>query len=707
MRHERNKIQMCKSYRLLEVVTLTKVVLAGFCLLLLAVLPLQAAGLLKPVGTADADHVFMKSHHVTVTINNGFARTEVEQVFGNEGETDLKAIYSFPVPKQASLAEVSLWINSNEVIGEVLEKKKARQIHEDQAQKGNDTALAVKDEYKTFEITVYPVRSKADTRVRLVYYQPMEIDSNIGRYVYPLAEGGVDEDRIAFWSVDDKVRESFKFDLELKSAFPVKEVRMPGFMNKAVIEKVPFSDQEELPAGDVYRASLNCPEGDALTRDIVVYYRLDENVPARVELIPYRGDPASEGTFMVVVTPAADLKRIAEGVNWTFVLDVSGSMSGGKIAALTDGVSKVIGKMSVNDRFRIITFNNRASDFTGGYVTATPANVQSLLNQVKAIQAGGCTNLFEGLEMAYHGLEEERTTAIILVTDGEANEGPTTHLEFLNLLKTYDIRLFTFVIGNSANQPLLNRLAMDSGGTAMNISTSDDIVGRIIQAKAKLLYENMHDVELKFHGEKVTGLTPTKIGNLYQGQQLVMFGRYNGTGDVKVELKAKISGQERSWICRADLPRQDTDNPELERLWALSAIDDVMRDIRENGETDRRRDQVVALGEEYSLVTDYTSMLVVSEVAMEEHQVQRRNATRVAIERQARQQRKTKPVKSYRVDKRYTPPTNDSSSAGSGSSQDTSTWGGRSSPGINFGTGPVGPAFIMLAMWLKRKKRHQ
>jgi hypothetical protein len=92
---------------------------------------------------------------------------------------------------------------------------------------------------------------------------------------------------------------------------------------------------------------------------------------------------------------------------------------------------------------------------------------------------------------------------------------------------------------------------------------------------------------------------------------------------------------------------------------------------------------------------------------MEEHQVQRRNATRVAIERQARQQRKTKPVKSYRVDKRYTPPTNDSSSAGSGSSQDTSTWGGRSSPGINFGTGPVGPAFIMLAMWLKRKKRHQ
>ena len=42
---------------------------------------------------------------------------------------------------------------------------------------------------------------------------------------------------------------------------------------------------------------------------------------------------------MVVVTPAASLKRIAEGTDWTFVLDISGSMAGRKIATLGDGVS--------------------------------------------------------------------------------------------------------------------------------------------------------------------------------------------------------------------------------------------------------------------------------------------------------------------------------------------------------------------------------
>jgi Ca-activated chloride channel family protein len=183
----------------------------------------EGAGLLKPTD-GNASDVFIKSHHVNVIINNGFARTEVDQVFGNKSDVDLEAVYTFPLPKQASLSEVSLWIDGQEVVGEVLEKKKARQVYEDQVSKGNDTAIAEKNDYMTFDVAVYPVRAGGETRIRLVYYQPLEIDSNIGRYLYPLAEGGVDDERIAFWAVDDVVHEAFSFDLTLKSAFPVQDV---------------------------------------------------------------------------------------------------------------------------------------------------------------------------------------------------------------------------------------------------------------------------------------------------------------------------------------------------------------------------------------------------------------------------------------------------------------------------------------------------
>ena len=118
------------------------------------------------------------------------------------------------------------------------------------------------------------------------------IDLNIGRYLYPLKEGNTDDDRIPFWSVDDQVDGPFRFELVLKSAFPIKDVRVPGFETTAHIEKITAGTEEEgaeeeaTGEGSVYRVTIENVEGSALNRDVVVYYRLDDTAPARVELIP-------------------------------------------------------------------------------------------------------------------------------------------------------------------------------------------------------------------------------------------------------------------------------------------------------------------------------------------------------------------------------------------------------------------------------------
>ena len=82
----------------------------------------QGAGLLKPKG-GEENGLAIQSHQVEVTINNGFAQVQVDQIFHNRTARDMEAIYSFPLPKQASLSELSLWIDGNEVLGEVVEKE--------------------------------------------------------------------------------------------------------------------------------------------------------------------------------------------------------------------------------------------------------------------------------------------------------------------------------------------------------------------------------------------------------------------------------------------------------------------------------------------------------------------------------------------------------------------------------------------------------
>ena len=165
----------------------------------------HAAGILTPIGSTHQP-TQIRDHHVNVVINNGFAMTEVHQTFYNPNSQDLEAIYSFTLPKSASLSEVTIYIGEREINGEVLEKQKAQQIYEDEKSCGNEAGLAEKNEFYTFDFKVHPVAANDETKIRFLYYQPLGIDTGVGRYLYPLEDGGTDDAAMSFWTTNDRGR---------------------------------------------------------------------------------------------------------------------------------------------------------------------------------------------------------------------------------------------------------------------------------------------------------------------------------------------------------------------------------------------------------------------------------------------------------------------------------------------------------------------
>ncbi len=139
--------------------------------------------------------------------------------------------------------------------------------------------------------------------------------------------------------------------------------------------------------------------------------------------------------------------------------------------------------------------------------------------------------------------------------------------------------LFTAVMGNGANRPLLNAMTEISNGFAVSVSNSDDISGKIREFTSKVTHQAMHDVELDISGIKTADMTPDKITSLYRGEQLVVFGHYWGSGEANVELKTKVSGENKSYKTRFAFPAfnsgKETSNPEIERLWAYAKIQDL------------------------------------------------------------------------------------------------------------------------------------
>ena len=599
----------------------------------------HAAGILTPTGSRHKP-VQIRDHHVNVVINNGFATTEVHQTFYNPNAENLEAVYSFPLPKSASLSEVTITAGEREIHGEVLEKQKARQIYQDEKSRGNDSGLAEKNDFYTFEFKVFPVPARDETKIRFLYYQPLKIENGIGRYLYPLEDGGTDEAGMSFWTTNARVENAFTMNLELKSAHPVQDVRAPGFEAAAQID--------QLTEGHI---KLDMQLSDiTLNRDFIFYYRLQNDLPGRIEVLPFRADSSEAGTFMMVITPGVDLKPLANGADYCFVLDVSGSMQS-KLHTLKQGVMKSIEKLEAGDRYRFVAFSSQARELTGDWMPATADSRAKVQEMLTALSANGSTNLYDGLSLAMKRLDDDRATNIVLVTDAVTNTGVVDPQKFHQLLQKYDVRVFGFLLGNSANWPLMQTIADTSGGFYDTISNADDIMGKILMAGDKINYEALLDAKVKISGVKVFDLTDDSFRKVYRGEQLVIFGKYQQGGDARVTLEANLTGEDKTYVSDFKFPDLDTDNPELERLWALATIEKLDAHARIGrmpaGESETA---IKDLGLNYQIVTDHTSMVVLSDSAFAERGIERLNRHRIAREQQARATRMQQPVKSHRVD---------------------------------------------------------
>ncbi len=440
----------------LGLVLLTTTLFAGFT---------QAAGLLTP-SDGSLPALEIRDHQVDVLIEDGYAITTIEQVFVNPHDRDLEAQYSFPLPAHGTVVELTVWIDGQPVTGEVLERSRARQLYQEEKAAGRDAGITEKDSHKTFETRISPVRARQDTRVRIVYLQPAEVDTGVGRYVYPLEEGGVDETKLAFWTAREQVTGKFSFDLRIKSAWPIEAVRLPN-QPQAIIQSQTDGEwtvhlgNHAPAAGDTSAQDIQeTPQVNSriqpaastavftLDQDLVIYWRHQDGLPGGVDLIAHKPADSHRGTFMMVITPGEDLKPIEEGKDWVFVVDVSGSMRN-KYATLVDGVQRALQKMRPEDRFRMVLFNTRSWELTAGFVNATPETVSHYSQALLAVAPGNSTNLYAGLDQGLKSLDADRTSALVLITDGVANVGETRQRQFIELIKKKDIRMFTFVLGTA------------------------------------------------------------------------------------------------------------------------------------------------------------------------------------------------------------------------------------------------------------------
>ncbi|HEV3342896.1 MAG TPA: VIT domain-containing protein [Pirellulales bacterium] len=581
----------------------------------------NAAGLLTPVGGQQS--LAIESQKVDVRINNGVAVTTVTQIFRNSAAQPLEALYTFPVPREASVSNFSMWINGKEVIGEVLERQQARQIYQQVTRvERKDPGLLEQVDHKTFEMRVFPVPARGTQQVQITYYQPVDYDSGFGTYVYPLE---MDE-------AASRLSGELSLMVDVKSEIPLKRTWSPSHGDALVTA--------EMGPGR-YRAGIEQAQGN-LDRDFVLVYEL-ERERMGLNLVTSRA-AGDDGYFLLLVTPGAAYDEPRKQVNVTYVLDVSGSMNtAGKLDVARQAALEGIKAMREGDTFNVIAFNIAPTSLAPQPLAVNDENRQRALDFLQSLEGRGGTDIVPALEQAMTMQVPQARNAVLLLSDGQATD-VNEHSAFLAAVRrsSAGTRIFSFGIGNEINRPLLDRLAVETGGLADYLSGQDEIQRKIGLMQKKLASPVAEKLRLTIDGVEISDVCPQQVPNLYRGQQLALFGRYRGAGEAKLTLTGDILGKRETLTAKLDFPQTDADNPEIERMWAWRKVDGLLSQVREQGETAALKQQVVSLGTKYSIVTPYTAFLVLeNEAAYQRFGIERRNLERVDNERSAAERQRT------------------------------------------------------------------
>ncbi|NQZ59955.1 MAG: hypothetical protein HRT88_21085, partial [Lentisphaeraceae bacterium] len=317
---------------------LSKKITAAFLLLSTCLAPVYGAGTLIAKGQFGG-RLDVESQDVRVTINNGIAVTEVTQVFVNKENRIVEALYSFPVPKAASVANFSMWIGGKEMIGEVLEKKRARQIYESYKKKRVDPGLLEQKDYKTFEMRIYPIPAKGKQKVKVTYYQEIDVDNDWGTFVYPLAQS-------TEGYVSSRTTGRFSLNLNVKSAIPITKIQSSSHAADFALVK---------HSNEYWQASLELKEGD-LNKDVVLAYKL-ERAQTGFDIICSK-TANEDGYFCMTLAVGKELNEMKKGMDYVFLLDISGSMQQDrKLGSSTQSITSFVRELGSEDRFEMLTFN--------------------------------------------------------------------------------------------------------------------------------------------------------------------------------------------------------------------------------------------------------------------------------------------------------------------------------------------------------------
>src|SRR5262249_14428852 len=152
--------------------------------------------------------------------------------------------FLFPLPQDASISGFGMWIGTELVEADIVEKERAREIYETILRERRDPGLLEWTTGNLFKARVFPIDAHSEKRVKIVYTQVLPLRGGQYRYSYGLRSE----------LLQTKPLRELSLSVLVNSTIPIKKVDCPTHPTRTTVTansaQVEFTAQDYSPTRD-------------------------------------------------------------------------------------------------------------------------------------------------------------------------------------------------------------------------------------------------------------------------------------------------------------------------------------------------------------------------------------------------------------------------------------------------------------------------
>lgn len=575
----------------------------------------------------QGDAVALRGVEVEGEVLGAHARVTVRQRYQHEGRNAVEAIYTFPLPSDATLTGFSMTCEGRRFEGVVKEREAAFRDYDDAIVAGHGAALVEQERPNVFTASVGNLLPGEETVVEVVYVQRVSVDEGSLRWMIPTLvapryiPGHAEGDRTAHGvsAPTDRVPDADRISPPRAADIPY-GLRLDLTFDLGREVRVESPSHAIAVTYEGTRARVRFAQVEvALDRDVVLNARGTGNGLAQTTGVAAHRVAGADGYVVLSMVPdlyslGAEATRAATVV---FLIDVSGSMEGDSIREARAALRLCLRHLRGGDRFNVIAFSSAHRAFEREPVPFTETSLARADKWIEALDADGGTELLAPLTLA---TAMAPGGVVVLLTDGQVGNEDEILRAVLKRRGESATRVCSFGIGTNVSDALLRDLARETGGAVEFIHPGERIDEKVVAQFARAVAPRITGVRVRFNNVDVAELAPAKIPDLVDGESWSILGRYTRGGGGSAELTGNYRGAPFTLSLPVDLP-ETCARPVVAALWAAERIRDLEDAKVEGRRAETMKQRIVELSVSHGVASRFTSFVVV------EHRTGDRRAT--------------------------------------------------------------------------------